>query len=83
METLLRIFTCQDCNGYVMYGNAEGDYTLDVRPSRMHKAQNGALQIIGADVNKDGLTDLITGLYKSQGYYVGHLTLQKPKWRKR
>ena len=65
--------TCQDCNGYVMYGNAEGDYTLDVRPlPKNAQSQNGALQIIGADVNKDGLTDLITGHTNSEDYYVGH-----------
>jgi hypothetical protein len=64
---------CDNCNGYVMYGNAEGDYTKDIRPLPKNSySQNGSLQIIGADVNNDGLIDLITGHTGSEGYYVGH-----------
>ena len=64
---------CDDCSGYVMYGNAEGDFTKDIKPlPKNSESQNGSLQIIGADLNKDGLTDLITGHTGSKGYYVGH-----------
>tara|TARA_B100000963_G_scaffold77671_1_gene65765 strand:+ start:15943 stop:17721 length:1779 start_codon:yes stop_codon:yes gene_type:complete len=64
---------CDNCNGYVMYGNADGDYTRDIRPlPKNNNSQNGSLQIIGADINGDGLTDLITGHTDTEGYYVGH-----------
>jgi hypothetical protein len=64
---------CTDCNGYVMYGNADGDYTRDIKPlPKNSESQNGSLQIIGTDLNDDGLTDLITGHTGSEGYYVGH-----------